>query len=138
MTMNLINLIQVSYIKSGKLYQVAYVLFSDADCNKAKIYKNVSYKLWNVKKTDCQNNLLKRNHKNVEFNVLIRSKLDACEVSIFYVHIFRLDSIKHLDFYVQIEFLVYRARNPSACDIKTKTRKSTESRRSYSFKRGTG
>lgn len=66
-------------MESAGFYQATYVLFLDADCT-AKVYKNVSYKLWNVKKTDCQNNLLKRSHKNVEFNVLIRSKLDACEV----------------------------------------------------------
>ncbi|XP_030760385.1 uncharacterized protein LOC115885569 [Sitophilus oryzae] len=44
-----------------------------------KIHHNVNYRIWNIKKTDCRNNLMKHKVKTTEFNVLIRSKLDACE-----------------------------------------------------------
>lgn len=45
-----------------------------------KIYHNVNYRLWKIKKFDNQNNLMKNKHKNVEINLLVRSKLAACEV----------------------------------------------------------
>ncbi|XP_066157895.1 uncharacterized protein [Euwallacea fornicatus] len=52
----------------------------DVDSNTSHIiHHNASYKLWNIKKTSCQNNLMKSNQKNIEFNVLVRNKLDAVE-----------------------------------------------------------
>ncbi|XP_050310892.1 uncharacterized protein LOC126746615 [Anthonomus grandis grandis] len=46
-----------------------------------KILYNASYKVWNIKKTYCQNNLMKNQHKPKELNVLVRNKLDACELN---------------------------------------------------------
>ncbi|XP_048518889.1 uncharacterized protein LOC109540142 [Dendroctonus ponderosae] len=45
-----------------------------------RIHHNVCYKVWNVKKTCCQGNLMKSSHKPVELNVLVRGRMDACEV----------------------------------------------------------
>ncbi|XP_044753470.1 little elongation complex subunit 2-like [Coccinella septempunctata] len=45
------------------------------------IHHNVNYRLWKVRKNVNSNTLLKNQMKNTELNLLIRSKLDACEVS---------------------------------------------------------
>lgn len=41
--------------------------------------RSVSYKVWNVKKTSCQGNLMKTSHAPIELNVLVRGQMDACE-----------------------------------------------------------
>lgn len=45
------------------------------------VHHNVSYRLWKVRKNVNSNTLLKNQMKNTELNLLIRTKLDACEVS---------------------------------------------------------
>ncbi|XP_076251590.1 uncharacterized protein LOC143190894 isoform X1 [Rhynchophorus ferrugineus] len=52
---------------------------SDMDMQTNKILHNVNYQIWKIKKNDGQSSLMKNKSKTVEFNVLIRSKLDACE-----------------------------------------------------------
>lgn len=44
------------------------------------IHHNVSYRLWKVKKNVNHNALLKNQGKNTELKLLIRSKLDGCEI----------------------------------------------------------
>ncbi|RZC38475.1 uncharacterized protein BDFB_001399, partial [Asbolus verrucosus] len=45
------------------------------------IHHNVSYKIWSVQKTDNQNTLMKSKAKDKEIKLLIRCKLDACELT---------------------------------------------------------
>lgn len=46
---------------------------------KKKFYHNVNYRIWNVKKT-YHNTLLKNQSKDTEMKLLVRCKLDGCEV----------------------------------------------------------
>jgi hypothetical protein len=46
------------------------------------IHHNVNYRTWNVKKTTSQNTLMKNQIKDEEINLLVRCKLDACEVMV--------------------------------------------------------
>ncbi|XP_060528734.1 uncharacterized protein LOC132703476 isoform X2 [Cylas formicarius] len=63
--------------KSSTVNENADEAFREKNCN--KIHHNATYRIWNIKKTDCQNNLMKNKSKSLEINVLVRSKLDACE-----------------------------------------------------------
>lgn len=45
-----------------------------------KIYENVAYKIWTLKKSNERNELLKAQKFFKELNVLVRSKIDACEL----------------------------------------------------------
>lgn len=49
--------------------------------NKKSINHNVSYRIWQVTKTDLQGALMKGKSNNENIKLLVRSKLDACEVS---------------------------------------------------------
>lgn len=46
-----------------------------------KVHQNVSYRTWNLHMNIDENNLSKFKHKFKHFKVLIRSKVDACEVN---------------------------------------------------------
>lgn len=46
-----------------------------------RIYHNASYRIWEVSKTDLQSTLMKGKSHDVNMKLLVRSKLDACEVS---------------------------------------------------------
>ncbi|KAL3268592.1 hypothetical protein HHI36_007700 [Cryptolaemus montrouzieri] len=45
------------------------------------IHHNANYRIWKFKKSDSNRTLMKNSPKNTELNLLVRSKLDGCELT---------------------------------------------------------
>nr|XP_015838956.1 PREDICTED: uncharacterized protein LOC103314281 [Tribolium castaneum] len=52
----------------------------DPKDRKKVIHHNANYRIWNIKKTTSHNTLMKNQSKDTEINLLVRCKLDGCEV----------------------------------------------------------